>query len=660
MADPDLVPADGPPSTIGKYRFERPLASGGMGELWVARDERLQRNVAIKLMHRTQDASHHRLERFQREARTIALLQHPHVVQVYDFGLADDGTPYIVMELLAGEDLARLLRRTKSMSLAALMPFIVQAAKGLHAAHRAGIIHRDLKPANLFVARQGEDHTLKILDFGIAAVRDTEGANEGDSSILVGTPSYMSPEQARGAPVDHRTDLWSLAVVAYEALTGTSPFADESMPRVATRILEVPHVPPSRHVNGLGPEVDAFFERALAKNRSDRFSSALEFGAAFSALENQQQDRPAKILVVDDEPDLEELMRMRFRRKIRKGQYDLVFARNGQQALDRLQAHPDVDVVLTDINMPGMDGLTLLDRLGRAGPALRSVVVSAYGDMENIRAAMNAGAYDFLTKPLDFKDLEKTIEKALRDARELRRALRSIEENDALRLFVDDALMERLLPLLRISSEVSGETIEGTVACIDVFGVRERAEQGAASGVFDLLNRSFDLIVPIINAWQGVVVRFVGDGVLTVFQGEDHLLRAASACLAIRTAMSEACDDTDDSLSGVCMGLDSGAILSGSVGSRTIQRLDYTVLGRVVSQSFHLERLADRGEILMREEIAQRLDSAFKSRALEREGTPDALGPLHNLEYCRDRGRPTGAITLEDQLTDTVMVKSGS
>lgn len=621
---------------LGRYVVERPLASGGMGEVWIAQDQQLQRRVAIKLLRDVRGDAERRLERFEHEARLVARLQHPNVVRVYDYGRADEATPYIVMELLEGEDLRAVLQRSSRLSVAALVPVVVQAAKGLHAAHRAGIVHHDLKPANLFVVRQGSERIVKVLDFGIATLQRTEPRSGSDRPVWAGSPAYMSPEQLRMGHVDHRTDLWSLAVVAYQALTGVSPFGSTSAAHSARRVLEEPPAPPSRHVGTLSADVDAFFRRALAMEPSARFSSALELAAAFSALDRRQHDRPAVVLVVDDEPDLEELMRQRFRRQTREGRYELLFARDGQAALDQLAERPDVDVVLTDLNMPGMDGLTLLDRLHRAGPALRAVVLTAYGDTANIRAAMNAGAFDFLTKPVDFADLQVTLDKALREVGELRRALQSIEDYDALRLFVDDALMDRLLPVLRISSEVSGDTIDATMASIDMWGIRRRIDEDTAAEVFGLLNRSFDVIVPIVNAWRGVVVRFAGDSVVAMFEGEDHLLRAANACFAVREAISELRDGDGRELRsvGVCIGLDSGAVLAGSVGSRAIHRMDYTVLGPPVARALALERRAGRSQILVRQELARQLDPSFVSRAME--GPSDGqLGIVCNVERRR-------------------------
>ncbi len=610
-----------------------------MGEILIALDEQLERQVAIKLMHADQEASH-RFERFEREARLIAKLQHPNIVQVYDYGVDEQGTPYIVMELLDGEDLSQLLTRAGTMPLAAVVPWVVQTARGLHAAHRVGIIHRDLKPANLFLSRQGSEQTLKILDFGIATAPKTDvTAGPGKRSQLLGTPSYMSPEQARARKVDHRTDLWSLAIVAYQALTGVSPFVGRNVVHTVMRIVDDPLVPPSQLVESLGPNVDAFFARALDKDIEQRFSSALDFAAAFSALERSGEQRPAVILVVDDEPDVELLLTQRFRRMVRRKEYELLFARDGGAALDVLALRPDVDVVLTDLNMPGMDGLTLLQRLGRAGPALRAVVLSAYDDMAHIRAAMNAGAYDFLTKPLDFQDLRATLAKAVRDARELRRALRSIEENDALRLVVDDALKDRLLPMLRISGEVSGDTIDGTVVSIDVAGMRETIERGPPTAVFERLNRTFDRVVPLMTSAQGLLVSFVGDAALFIFEGDDHLSRAAMACLDVLAAAS---DGADPAGHRVCVGLDTGPVVSGNIGSKQIQRLNYTVLGEIVSHARQLEHLAEAGQLLVRQHSAIQLAHDFECYRVDRAPDP-TLGTLYTIQSKRsDDAKATG------------------
>ena len=148
-----------------------------------------------------------------------------------------------------------------------------------------------------------------------------------------------------------------------------------------------------------------------------------------------------KILVVDDEEDLKILIKQRFRQKIRQKEYDFIFAENGKHALQQLIEHQDVDLVLSDINMPEMDGLTLLSKLKEQNSILKSVIVSAYGDMENIRTAMNRGAFDFITKPIDFKDLEITIEKTIEHVEAVRQTLQAVKENNILRMYVDETVI---------------------------------------------------------------------------------------------------------------------------------------------------------------------------------------------------------------------------
>src|SRR3982750_1266333 len=149
----------------------------------------------------------------------------------------------------------------------------------------------------------------------------------------------------------------------------------------------------------------------------------------------------AKILVADDEADLEMLIKQKFRQKIREQQYEFVFAVNGNDALLKIAEHPDIDIVLSDINMPEMDGLTLLSRLGESSPLIKAVIISAYGDMENIRTAMNRGAFDFLCKPVNFQDLELTMKKTIEHVSELRKTLQAIKENNILRMYVDETVL---------------------------------------------------------------------------------------------------------------------------------------------------------------------------------------------------------------------------
>src|SRR5215510_16138120 len=176
----------------------------------------------------------------------------------------------------------------------------------------------------------------------------------------------------------------------------------------------------------------------------------------------------AKILVVDDEADLEVLIKQKFRQKIREHQYEFVFAINGVKALEQLSIHHDIDIVLSDINMPEMDGLTLLSKLNEQNSLLKAVIVSAYGDMENIRTAMNRGAFDFITKPVNFEDLELTMEKTIRHVDQMRETLKAIKENNILKMYVDETVLNFMGSREFENSLMLNETVEATVVFIDI------------------------------------------------------------------------------------------------------------------------------------------------------------------------------------------------
>src|SRR4029079_12140076 len=175
-----------------------------------------------------------------------------------------------------------------------------------------------------------------------------------------------------------------------------------------------------------------------------------------------------KILVADDEVDLEILIKQKVRRQIRQHKYEFIFAVNGNDALEKLQQHTDVEVVLSDINMPEMDGLTLLSRLKEMSPLIKAVIVSAYGDMDNIRTAMNRGAFDFLCKPVNFEDLELTMEKTIQHVAQLRKTLQAIKENNILRMYVDETVLDFMGGREFESSLMANETVNATVAFIDI------------------------------------------------------------------------------------------------------------------------------------------------------------------------------------------------
>ncbi|MEZ4294040.1 MAG: serine/threonine-protein kinase [Polyangiaceae bacterium] len=268
----------------GKYRLEKPLAKGGMGSVWLARHTELDAPVAVKFMAIELAGTAAAVARFKREAKAAAQLRSPHVVHIHDYGV-EEGTPFMVMELLDGEDLAGELARVRRLSVERIAGIVTQVAKALSLAHAAGIVHRDLKPSNLFLARSGEDEIVKVLDFGVAKeTMPTLVVDRTTSGVLIGSPQYMSPEQARGEPVDLRSDLWSLGVVVYEALTGSPPFESQHLGALLAKIHEASPLPPRALVASLPAGVDDFMRRALARQPEDRFASAKAMADALSAL----------------------------------------------------------------------------------------------------------------------------------------------------------------------------------------------------------------------------------------------------------------------------------------------------------------------------------------------------------------------------------------
>lgn len=318
-----------------------------------------------------------------------------------------------------------------------------------------------------------------------------------------------------------------------------------------------------------------------------------------------------KILVADDEADLELLIRQKFRQKIREQKYDFVFACNGNDALEKLTANPDIEVVLSDINMPEMDGLTLLTRLGDVAPLTRAVMVSAYGDMDNIRVAMNKGAFDFVTKPVNFEDLELTIEKTIKYVQQLKETLKAIKENNILKMYVDNNVLHFMGTKEFEQSLLENETTEATVAFIDICGFTSISETETPDSVVKLLNQYFDLMVKEIIAQNGIVDKFIGDCVMAVFKGDFHLDRAIDACLTIRNTIA-ALPEEYNFTPKVSIGINSGEMISGNIGSATLKRLDYTVIGDVVNTAQRLQSVAERGQILITADAYEKVKLSFQ------------------------------------------------
>lgn len=345
----------------------------------------------------------------------------------------------------------------------------------------------------------------------------------------------------------------------------------------------------------------------------------------------------AKILVVDDEEDLELLFRQKYRQKVRAGEYEMHFALNGQQALDFLKRNPDIDLILSDINMPVMDGLTLLSHTREHNPLLKTVIISAYGDMVNIRKAMNLGAFDFVTKPVDFQDLEITVEKTLNYITQIKANIKAIRENDILRMYVDETVLNFMIGKEIESALMENEIIEGTVAFIDLVGFTKISENEAPNTVVGLLNEYFDLMVREIIDEKGSVDKFIGDAVMAVFQGPNHLQRAITSCIAIRDKM-EAIPEYSEATHfkpQVSIGINSGEMVSGNIGSKSLKRLDYTVIGDTVNVAARLQSKANPGQILIMEHCQAQLLEDFKfthigEMALKNKANPVTVYEVNN------------------------------
>lgn len=324
----------------------------------------------------------------------------------------------------------------------------------------------------------------------------------------------------------------------------------------------------------------------------------------------------AKILVVDDETDLELLIRQKFRKKIKDQVYEFIFAINGFDALEKMLQHTDIDVVLSDINMPEMDGLTLLTKLNEQHAIMKSVIVSAYGDMDNIRTAMNRGAFDFITKPVDFTDLEVTIDKTIDFVTQIRETIKAIRENNILRMYVDETVLKFMATREFETSLMQNETIEASVVFIDICSFTTISETEAPDQVVRLLNDYFDIMVKEIISHGGFIDKFIGDAVMAIFRDDSHLKRAIEASIAVKTELDKL-PATSDRLKfkpNVSIGINSGEMISGNIGSASLKRLDYTVIGDVVNTAQRIQSTAQPGQILIGESSYHLVKDIFKCR----------------------------------------------
>ncbi len=280
-----------PNTLLSHYRIVSKIGAGGMGEVYLAEDTRLRRRVALKVLYEKIASDAERLMRFEREAHAASALNHPNILTIYEFG-DQDGTHFLASELVEGKTLRELMREGR-VELSEVLRIVIQIASALNAAHAAGIVHRDIKPENVMIRRDGY---VKVLDFGLAKLSETFAANQymtepedatqlhTQAGMVMGTAAYMSPEQARGHAVDHRSDIFSLGVILYEILTRRQPFAGETVNHTIVSILEKGPPPFSAYEFPTPPELEKITFRMLSKRADDRYQNAEELIVELKSL----------------------------------------------------------------------------------------------------------------------------------------------------------------------------------------------------------------------------------------------------------------------------------------------------------------------------------------------------------------------------------------
>jgi serine/threonine-protein kinase len=283
-----------PPGTVleSAYQLTRLLSAGSMGTVYEGVQLRLNRRVAVKVMVPELTDNLEALARFRREVKVTSQLAHPHVVQLLDFGTAESGQPYLVTEYLEGEDLERRLRRVGRLPLESVLEIVQQVTSALAAIHAKGFVHRDLKPGNIFlVSMEGGADFVKLVDFGISKVRTSDSGLTRQATV-VGTPEYMSPEQASGRvdEVDHRSDQWALAATAWRTLSGSAPFGGVHMNQLLGSI-QRDEPPPLDERLHLPAKLERVLRRALSKKQSARYPTIVTFARALEAAATAGEHR---------------------------------------------------------------------------------------------------------------------------------------------------------------------------------------------------------------------------------------------------------------------------------------------------------------------------------------------------------------------------------
>ena len=396
----------------GTYRVVRRLGEGGMGVVVLARDEVLERDVAIKLIRPELLDGGNLRERFLAEARAMARVNHPNVVQIYGFG-EHERTPYLVMELVEGQTLEQWLAKSKPQAdLDAGLRILERVCLGTQAIHDAKTVHRDLKPSNVLL-----DAALRVrvADLGVANLIRREG--EDASSEIVGTPSYMAPEIGFSHEVApelvSRADVYSLGCVAYQLFTGRLPFEGKTFIATLIEQWNTDPVPPSVRRQDLNPAFDSVILRALARDPENRTPTADAFWRELAAARDRTSE-PLRILLAEDDDDYRQLLKMTLALEFPYAEIEGV--RNGVEALAAFDARPH-SVAVVDLDMPQLDGLALTGLLRSRDSAMRVpiIVLTGSGGSSEWKRLSAMGADGFLVKPVNPADLVTLVRRALGD-----------------------------------------------------------------------------------------------------------------------------------------------------------------------------------------------------------------------------------------------------
>jgi two-component system LytT family response regulator len=407
-----------PGTHIAHYRVVSRLGEGGMGAVYLADDMPLGRRVALKILSANLAADPDRMHRFVQEAKLASALTHPNVAYIYEIG-DDSGIRFLAMEYVEGEPLSVRLSRGQ-LVFSALLSAGIQVADALDAAHAKGIVHRDIKPSNLMLTPRGH---VKVLDFGLAKMQPAENREEVQISetqfmtsagVVLGTVAYMSPEQALGRDVDHRTDLFSLGVVLYEMATGRLPFSGVTPSETMARILGAQPEAIGRFNYEVPEGFDRMVRKCLEKERERRYQSARELLVDLKNLERDTTGRSAAVsvprklsaVIVDDE----ELARALLREYL-SASGDIQIQAECANGFEAVKAITEMkpDLVFLDVQMPKLDGFEVLELIGRE---VAVIFVTAYD--EYAMRAFDEHAVDYLLKPFSLERFQKALERARR------------------------------------------------------------------------------------------------------------------------------------------------------------------------------------------------------------------------------------------------------